>query len=289
MADDIFSVLSSADQIAANYSKYGSLYTDSSSDIVNQETFLKLLVAEMSNQDPLEPTSNTEFVSQLAQFSSMQYMMESSQYAESNYATSLVGKIATASRTEGTQLVTKTGVVEKVRKGSDGDYLVTIDGEEFTLSSVSSVQPNDSTSSSLGNTTTSLAASIAQASMMIGMFATVKSDSSSDSVVAGLIDSIKVKNGTLYAVINSKDYELSSLTEVTYAYYDNGSSDDTNTDNSTSGSTDKVTEDDSTASDSTETVTPDVSDTDISDGSEAPDNSSDEDVQATAVGAYWEV
>jgi flagellar basal-body rod modification protein FlgD len=35
-------------------------------------TFIRLLTAQMNNQDPLEPTSNTEFVSQLASFSSVE-------------------------------------------------------------------------------------------------------------------------------------------------------------------------------------------------------------------------
>lgn len=279
MADDIFSVLSSADQIQSNYSKYADLYTDSSSDIVNQETFLQLLVAEMSNQDPLEPTSNTEFISQLAQFSSMQYMMDTSKYAESNYASSLVGKVATASRTEGTQLVSKTGTVEEVRKSSDDTYVVTIDGEDFPLSSVSSIKPAETTTdTSTDFSASSLSASIAQASMMIGMLATVKTDTLSGTVTAGLIDAIKVKDGKLYAVINSKDYALDSLEQVTYAYYDDGSSD---------GSDDTVSGDNST-SDST-TVDGTAADSTVDDGSQSPDNSSDEDVQSTAVGAGMEI
>lgn len=279
MADDIFSVLSSADQIQSNYSKYADLYTDSSSDIVNQETFLQLLVAEMSNQDPLEPTSNTEFISQLAQFSSMQYMMDTSKYAESNYASSLVGKVATASRTEGTQLVSKTGTVEEVRKSSDDTYVVTIDGEDFPLSSVSSIKPAETTTdTSTDFSASSLSASIAQASMMIGMLATVKTDTLSGTVTAGLIDAIKVKDGKLYAVINSKDYALDSLEQVTYAYYDDGSSD---------GSDDTVSGDNGT-SDST-TVDGTAADSTVDDGSQSPDNSSDEDVQSTAVGAGMEI
>lgn len=42
--------------------------TDSKSNTYDKEMFLKLLVAEMQYQDPLEPTSNTEYVSELASF-----------------------------------------------------------------------------------------------------------------------------------------------------------------------------------------------------------------------------
>jgi flagellar basal-body rod modification protein FlgD len=44
----------------------------SSTGALGQDAFMKLLVAQMQNQDPLNPASNTEFVSQLAQFSSLE-------------------------------------------------------------------------------------------------------------------------------------------------------------------------------------------------------------------------
>ena len=41
-------------------------------DEMDKDAFLKLLVTQLQNQDPLEPTDNTEFVAQLAQFSSLE-------------------------------------------------------------------------------------------------------------------------------------------------------------------------------------------------------------------------
>jgi len=42
----------------------------------NRDTFLKLLVTQIQNQDPLNPADPTEFVSQLAEFSSMEQLLE---------------------------------------------------------------------------------------------------------------------------------------------------------------------------------------------------------------------
>ncbi|MBQ9567754.1 MAG: hypothetical protein IJR31_06740, partial [Lachnospiraceae bacterium] len=41
---------------------------------LDKQAFLKLLVAQMKYQDPMQPTDNTEYVSQLAQFSSLEAM-----------------------------------------------------------------------------------------------------------------------------------------------------------------------------------------------------------------------
>lgn len=50
-----------------------SLAASSGTDaLANEQTFLKLLVAQMQNQDPTQPQDGTQFVSQLAQFSSLE-------------------------------------------------------------------------------------------------------------------------------------------------------------------------------------------------------------------------
>lgn len=59
---------------------------------MDKDAFLKLLVAQMQYQDPLEPTSNTEFVSQYAQFSQVEQMQNMASTTELSRATSLVGK-----------------------------------------------------------------------------------------------------------------------------------------------------------------------------------------------------
>lgn len=43
---------------------------------VNKETFLQLLVAQIKNQNPLNPADGVEFLTQLAQFTELEQMMD---------------------------------------------------------------------------------------------------------------------------------------------------------------------------------------------------------------------
>lgn len=59
---------------------------------LDKDSFLQLLVAQMKYQDPLEPTSNTEYISQYAQFSQVESLQNMSTNMDLQRASSLVGR-----------------------------------------------------------------------------------------------------------------------------------------------------------------------------------------------------
>ncbi|NBX86848.1 MAG: flagellar hook assembly protein FlgD [Proteobacteria bacterium] len=69
---------------------------------VNFDTFLKLLVSQLKNQDPLNPLDGTQFTGQIAQFSSLEQQINGNNYlkeivsqrdyGQQNLATGYIGK-----------------------------------------------------------------------------------------------------------------------------------------------------------------------------------------------------
>jgi flagellar basal-body rod modification protein FlgD len=50
--------------------------TTASQNLVDYNSFLQLLVAQMKNQDPMNPTDSTQYLSQLASFSSVEQQVQ---------------------------------------------------------------------------------------------------------------------------------------------------------------------------------------------------------------------
>jgi flagellar basal-body rod modification protein FlgD len=120
-------------------------------DQVDQNMFLKLLVAQLQYQDPSNPTDPTQFVSQTAQFSMvdkltalsstqaqlMQLDTQLVQQVQSQTAASLIGK--TVTWTDATTGLDKTGVVTAATLGAAP--AVSVGGSSVLVSSLTGVVP----------------------------------------------------------------------------------------------------------------------------------------------------
>ena len=112
-----------------------------------QTNYMKLLVAELQNQNPLEPLDNKEMAAQLAQFSQLEQIetMNSSfarvlTSVEQAYASSLIGKkISFLAETQTGTTEAQTGIVEQVFNNVDGKILLAVNGYALTLDDVISV------------------------------------------------------------------------------------------------------------------------------------------------------
>jgi flagellar basal-body rod modification protein FlgD len=70
-------------QAASGSSSSGSSSASSVSSLTSEQTFLQLLVAQIQNQDPLNPTDSIQFVGQLVQYSELEQLMGINQGVQS--------------------------------------------------------------------------------------------------------------------------------------------------------------------------------------------------------------
>ena len=111
---------------------------------LNMDDFLKLLTSQLQFQDPLEPMKDTEFVAQMASFSSLDQMSSLNKNFENfmqgqmdHSVQNYLGKVVTTKGEDGK--TTGSGVVTAVSH-QGGEMKLTIGDREYSPSSVVRVE-----------------------------------------------------------------------------------------------------------------------------------------------------
>jgi flagellar basal-body rod modification protein FlgD len=131
-----------------NVDKTGtSLYTNktttdagSSKSVADQDTFLKLLVAQLKYQDPSNPADSTQFLAQTAQFTQVEKLGQIADMIKGQQligASSLVGRTVTYQDATG---ATQSGVVTTVKLNGDSEPTLMVGNTDVQLSKVTEVQ-----------------------------------------------------------------------------------------------------------------------------------------------------
>lgn len=103
--------------------------------LVQPNTFLNMLVDEIKYQDPLNPTSSSSFMDQLAQLSQVEQLNNVSSSMQIGEAASLIGKSVTGADASGSSV---SGTVTGVTNGANGPML-DVGGTYVGLSSVAKI------------------------------------------------------------------------------------------------------------------------------------------------------
>ena len=103
---------------------------------IDYQSFLKLLIAEMKNQDPTKPMDSTEYVAQLATFSQVAQTVQTNSKLDQLLQTSALGQ---AGNIIGHSITSAdgntTGTVSSVRLTTDGLVAILQNGQEVTMQS----------------------------------------------------------------------------------------------------------------------------------------------------------
>ena len=163
---------------------------------LGKDDFLALLAAQLQYQNPLEPQSDTQFISQLAQFSSLSYMQTLSQSMTTYQYFNLAGKYVYADVTMDTgEKESVYGVVDRVIM-QDGTAFAQVGEYLIDCSKISQVIDKDLFT---GNS------SLLDNASLIGRYlqAYVPTGDGNTTVAAGLCTRVSVTNGALVAHLDS--------------------------------------------------------------------------------------
>ena len=106
---------------------------------LGKDSFLKLLCAQMENQDPMQPQSNTEWVSQLATYSTLEQMQNMNAVMTNSQAFGLIGQdVIVATKNADGKESTISGKVDFVSVKGNKSYL-SIDGNLYPSSDLQSI------------------------------------------------------------------------------------------------------------------------------------------------------
>ena len=101
---------------------------------VDYQSFLKLLVAQMKNQDPTDPMDSTQYMAQLAAFSQVEQSVQMNSKLDQMLQSSVLGQAdALIGRTVTSADGKVSGKVEEVRLTSNGMVAVLEGGKEITV------------------------------------------------------------------------------------------------------------------------------------------------------------
>jgi flagellar basal-body rod modification protein FlgD len=200
--------VNSAQSIADNRVKYARYFTTQDKDAFSMENFFTLLMAEMKHQDPLEPMSNTEFISQLANFTALKAQQDALYYQNANYAQSIVGKTVTVASMGGGKFAVESGIVTSMSV-TDGNFQIKVNGKNYSLSSIMEILPTQNPYTITGNDG-------AYATSLIGKHVTVvgRSEDGRQMVESGTVTRFEVKDNEINIIIDDRAYPLSSVIKV---------------------------------------------------------------------------
>lgn len=128
------------DNAVNNFNKAHTVNGRTASQQLGKDDFLKLLITQLSNQDPTNPMEDTQFIAQMAQFSSLEQMTNMNE--SFNKMAAMINSsqaAATIGRTVDIDVgdTTARGVVEATTMGSQPQVMV--NGMYYDLDKIKAV------------------------------------------------------------------------------------------------------------------------------------------------------
>lgn len=198
-------------------SNYQTTQRSTGSDTLGKDDFLKILMTQLQNQDPLNPMQDKDFIAQMATFTSLEQMTNMNKSI-----TSLVSAQEQNQLISYSQFIGKEVSWHKLAESEDGTTSEIEQGTGKIVSlkfadGIAEFLLEDGTSLSSGNISqindTKTDTMLLQASMMIGK--TVTYSSESNETKQAKVTSVSFKDGkSLFQLENGESVSSTSITKI---------------------------------------------------------------------------
>ena len=190
-----------------------------------QNEFLKLLITQIQNQNPLEPMDNAQFTTQLAQLSTLEQLQgmndkmdQSIVYTQSLNNTMMLGLVGREAVVAGDAVNVADGAVSAshIQSAAPGLANVTVKDENGTVVA-SYTQAVDSGWNEItwdGRNSTGEAAPDGAYTIEVSVLDTQGAAVSSQTYMSGMVESIRFENNLALLNIGGHDYYASEIARV---------------------------------------------------------------------------
>ncbi len=182
---------------------------------LDMDDFLKLIVTQMTYQDPLSGSSDSSsagFMTQLAQITMLEQLSQIGADLSASQAYSMIGKYVYIG--SGSDLML--GRVDGVINQGGQNYLM-VGGETYSMSDVYAAVDGSANAAATDD-------EVLKSADMIGrnITATVTDEAGGESTVSGKVEKILVTDGVIYLVVDGQNVPLWSIVEISEAALEPG-------------------------------------------------------------------
>jgi flagellar basal-body rod modification protein FlgD len=200
----------------------GTATQTSSTKTVGKDEFMKLLLAQLKNQDPLKPMDGTDFAAQLAQFSSLEQLKNLNTTLETQSVNQMTLGYAQSVNMIGKEAVSNSGnTVTANGQTTELNYSLANDAKSVTISILDKsgklVKSWDESAKSAGmNHTTWDSSGVEKGDYTYQIAATDSSGATvaAETMATGIVTAVHFRNNQILVTLNGREVPLSDIVKI---------------------------------------------------------------------------
>jgi flagellar basal-body rod modification protein FlgD len=180
---------------------YDAVFEDNAEQTVGFQDLFQLMINQLTNQDFLNPTDDSQYLAQMTQIANMNATQELAKSSKNNFLMGFLGKQVSAVTNEiGGGTTTETGIVTGA-SWANGEYNLMVNGKKISLDSVS-----------FANTVDTSEKDFAMGFLGKQVSALTKNSTGATTSETGIVTAVDWTNGEYFLTVNNRKFSVFSVT-----------------------------------------------------------------------------